>query len=934
MYKKVFDKSRHLQAIFIRAGCRLRKMAPRFHTLLFVFLACVGIIAENALGSNEVNDLTATSMNTTENQPLGGTGTRQILTRLQNGLLVYIIPDNRFPLVCTRLYVRAGSANEKPDQAGISHLLEHMVFKGTEHRPKGKIASDVEALGGYLNAATSFDKTWYLTDMPAAHWQTGMDVVKEMAFQATLDPDELEAEKGVVISELQRGEDSPMRKLYENLQVAALRNTPYGRPIIGYEKTINSITVENLREYVSQWYQPQNMMLLVAGDINPASVLEYATALFGDMKNHSDLPVPEPLNLADAASGSPRVEVTRGPWSKIYMGIALPAPGYKDLRSTDLDVLCYLLGGDGTSTFYEKYKYDLQLVDSIDVSNMSLAQAGMVTITAQLEEAKADLFWRDLTADLGRLSAKSFSEDAIARAKFNLEDSMDRAGETLNGLAAWKGMVQLDYGGEQGEENLRFTQRNVDVPQLQTAINTWFDPKQVRVRILAPENAELPDFEGILQTMWPADAAAADKPDKTKGVKPREVVTLDGGCSVILLPDSNAPYISMDFIMAGGNAMLKPDEQGLATLTARLLTDGCAGYSTPAMERWLSERAAAIAARAALQTFSVSLTGPSRFNEDYFSMFKDVLRKPKFEPTELAREVNNMKAALAQRKDQPLAWLFAKLNPFLFPGNQPYGYDSLGDDALLDSFNVVNVRDFWTKQSNQPWVLAVAGDFEREKILEFAKSLPVPHAARFKLNAPAWNDTEKDLTLYLPGKNQAHLMQIFRTVPPTSPDAPGLMLLQSVLSGQSGLLFTQLRDREGLGYTVTAFNRSMPQTGFMAFYIGTTADKLAQATAGFEKIIQALKDTPLKPELLKAGANRLLGDFLRDRQSLASRAGEAAIDAILDYPQDFQKDLIDKAAMVTPEELQGLAKKYLNAPYNVVLMPEAPAEDTSAEKGH
>ena len=103
---------------------------------------------------------------------------------LPNGLTVYVVKDVRFPLVATRLYVRTGSANEKPDQAGISHLLEHMVFKGTEHRPKGQVAQDVEALGGYLNAATSFDKTWYMTDMPAPHWRTGMDVVKEMAFPA------------------------------------------------------------------------------------------------------------------------------------------------------------------------------------------------------------------------------------------------------------------------------------------------------------------------------------------------------------------------------------------------------------------------------------------------------------------------------------------------------------------------------------------------------------------------------------------------------------------------------------------------------------------------------------------------------------------------------------------------------------------------------
>ena len=167
-------------------------------------------------------------------------GEQRVLTRLPNGLSVYIIKDSRFPLVATRLYVRTGSVNEDPKQAGISHLLEHMVFKGTEHRPKGQVARDVEALGGYLNAATSFDKTWYMTDMPAAHWRMGMDVVKEMAFQASLDPKELESEKEVVISELERDQDSPMSRLFESLQVSTLQNTVYGRPIIGFKETVRA----------------------------------------------------------------------------------------------------------------------------------------------------------------------------------------------------------------------------------------------------------------------------------------------------------------------------------------------------------------------------------------------------------------------------------------------------------------------------------------------------------------------------------------------------------------------------------------------------------------------------------------------------------------------------------------------------------------------
>lgn len=843
----------------------------------------------------------------------------EILTRLPNGLLVYIFKDSRFPLAAARLYVRVGSADEPPSQAGISHVLEHMVFKGTDHRPKGAVAKEVEAEGGYINASTSFDQTKYITDLPAMHWRTGIDVVKDMAFGASLNPEELESEKDVIISELERGEDSPMRKLYENLQVAALKNSPYGRPIIGFKDTIKSLTVEDLKNWVKKWYQPQNMMLLVAGDIDPGTVLEHAQKVFGDIKNSSDLPIRGPIDLKTAAEGSPRIEVNKGPWKKVYLGVSMPVPGIKDLRSLDLDALCFLLGGDGASVFYQKYKYELQLVDSISVDNMSMARAGLLTVTARLDADKLEEFWSKFTEDLASLKADSFKADAIQRARFNLEDSMDRAGETLNGLVSWRGMLEFDLGGAQGEENIRFAQSNVDVPQLENAIKSWIDTSQARVRVMAPADAALPDLAAIMDKNWPQTDAAPVSEAILKD-KEREIIKLDNGCVLALIPDKHAPYISIDLVMPGGNSMLKPDQQGLANLVAALLSDGAGDFNKVAMERWLSERAASLSAKAGLQSFGVSLNGPSRFNADYFIMLREIMRRPKFANDEIKKEIDNMKSALIQRDDNPLSFMFAKLNPFLFPGGQVYGYDNLGNAQNLSSFNSVAVRDFWTLQGSMPWILSVAGDFDREKLLQDIKNLPAPHSMPVKVDSPVWGD-DKKLDLTLPGRSQAHLMQVFKTVPADHPHAPALMLLQAILDGQSGLLFKELRDNEGLGYVVTAFNRTMPKAGFMAFYIGTTPDKLEQARKGFEKIINKIKTEDLDPELLKAGSNSLWGEYVRGTQSLSSRAGEVATDLLLNYPLDFQKLLIEKTRNLTPADLREAANQYLNNPYDISLMP-------------
>lgn len=849
-------------------------------------------------------------------------GNDTMLVRLKNGLTVHIIRDSRFPLVCTRLFVGTGSANETAEQAGISHVLEHMVFKGTEKRPKGQVARDVESLGGYLNAATSFDKTWFITDMPAKHWKTGMDVVKDMAFHPSLDPAELEAEKNVIVSELKGGDDTPTRRLFEDLQVAGLAHTVYGRPIIGFEKTIRAVTADDLRAYIRTWYQPQNMMLLVAGDIDPKAVLAHAEELFGDLKNDTILPEPAPVQL-EGAAGGPRVEVTYGPWNKVYLGIVLPAPALGDQRSIDLDVLAYALGGDGTSQFYRKYRYEKQLVDSISVGNMSLNRAGLFYMVAQLDADKVEPFWQEFTRDLAALDAGKITPDVIERARFNYEDGMDRASETLDGLTSWKATVQFELGGPQGEANVRHALAAVDSARLRQAQDLWLRPDQVRVRVLAPEKAKLPDLDAILQRNWPAPAverqkaaAAAEKVGK------REIVDLGQGRTVILQPDRTIPYVSLEILRPGGNALLKPADQGLAQLTAATLTDGCGTRDLDAMERFVAERAASLSASAGVQSFTVSLTGPARFNADYFALLGDLLHKPTFAEKDVRRQADTLKAALVRRQDNPMSFMGSKINGFLFPGGQPYGFDGLGTTENQDRFGPGDVQAFWKQQNAQPWILSVAGDFDREKVLAFARSLPVPTAPAVDVPQPTWG-ADKRLPLSLPGRQQAHLLLAFHAVPLDHPDAPALMLLESVLSGQSGLLFNKLRDEQGLGYTVTAFYRSLPEAGFMAFYIGTTPRNLDVARQGFSGIIKDIKTDLLPAELLAKGLNRMEGSYYRGRQSLGARADEAASERLLGQPQDFQKRLLEKAAKVTPEQLREVARKYLlvDKMYEVTLLP-------------
>lgn len=828
------------------------------------------------------------------------------IVRLSNGLTVLILKDTRFPLVATRLYVHAGSAYEKPDQAGISHLLEHMVFKGTERRPKGAVSKEVEAAGGYLNAATSFDYTVYITDMPSRHWKLGMDVVRDMAFHATLDPQELEAEKNVVVSELQRGLDNPGNRLFTALQAAALKGTPYERPIIGYEQTIRSITAQNIRDYIRTYYQPRNMLLTVVGNVEPDAVLAEAEAAFSGYRNDAPLPVPQPFDALKLPI-TPVVTVEPGPWNKVYLAAAVPVPGNGDYQSATLDVLAHLLGGDRTSLFYRTYKYEKQLVDNISVSNAGFERIGMLMITAELAADKVETFWKALTADLANLTASRFSEAEIARAKLNLEDSLFRAKETLPGLASKMGYFQFFLGGEQGEINAVEALQAVNSALLQRALDTWLEPGRLVTAALPPKSATLPNLALIREQNWPVEAgtaaAEAAKQNKT------EIVDLGGGRTVVLIPDRTLPYVSLDLVFSGGDALLEPAEQGLASLTARTLTKGTTKRDEAAVQRFLADRAASLSAAAGKQSFRIHLENPARFNNDLFSLLAETVTSPAFRPEETEREKQSQIASIRSIEDQPLGLAFRKLPPFLFP-HSVYGYEQLGQIAGVEAMTAAEVAAFWKKQIARPWVLAAVGDFDREKVLLLARSLPVPQSAEVKLPTPSWGK-DKTLDLTLPDRTQAHLMLIFKTVPLGDKTAPVFDLLEAVLGGMGGPLFHDLRDVQALGYTVTTFNRQSEETGYMVFYIGTEPAKLQQAEAGFKKVIAGLSRDLMPVKELKRGLNQLEGEYYRGRQSLADRSSEAAGLTLLGKPLDFTRDQIEKARNVTPEDIREAARAYL-----------------------
>ncbi|WP_254060511.1 pitrilysin family protein [Halodesulfovibrio sp. MK-HDV] len=297
--------------------------------------------------------------------------------------------------------------------------------------------------------------------------------------------------KKVIISELERGEDSPFGLLFKKLQQQTMKGTTYAWPIIGYRDTINSFTREDITNYIKKHYQPQQMLLVVCGDIDEKAVLAEAEKLYGSLENTANVTPPSVVNIDKLDMTGPNIQVVEGKWNKVYLGISFPIPGFDDVNTTGLDMLAQLMGGDKTSPFYRKYQYEKQLVDAISVSAYSFERAGLIYITAVLDADKLDEFWPELMKDLRNLKASEFKDEDMARVRLNLEDSLFRSKETLSGLTSKIGMFEFFFGGEQGEQNYLDEVDNVNREQLQNLIDTYLKPEHLQATVLAPQDGEV-----------------------------------------------------------------------------------------------------------------------------------------------------------------------------------------------------------------------------------------------------------------------------------------------------------------------------------------------------------------------------------------------------------------------------------------------------------
>ena len=371
---------------------------------------------------------------------------------LRNGATVLTkeIPNG---LVSFQVWFRTGSRDEEDNNNGISHFIEHLIFKGSAASGVSGLSRLIEGRGGNLNGATSKDFTNFHFETAKEHFYVSLDGMMDCLANPAFDAGEIEKERKVVIEEIVRGDDDPGRKLYEELFRLSYPVHPYRREVLGTKEVLEKLTRADIAAYYSAKYTPERMIVAVAGDFK-------ASELLAALEKHFPAGEAKPLTegLRNRASFSPGRKELNGSYGQGYYGSAWLGPAADNADTYAMDLLVTLLGSGRSSRLYSRLKEKEQLCYSLDAGYSTMRDEGLVYVTAELLPDNRAMFDKRLLEEIAEICAKGVDSGELAKAAAILENSYIFSHETNSQLAGDLGYNEaiIDYKfGQDYLENVR-----------------------------------------------------------------------------------------------------------------------------------------------------------------------------------------------------------------------------------------------------------------------------------------------------------------------------------------------------------------------------------------------------------------------------------------------------------------------------------------------
>ncbi len=365
---------------------------------------------------------------------------------LDNGMTVLVKEIHNIDVVAVNIWVNTGSINETDENNGISHFIEHMMFKGTEKRGRGDFDLEIESVGGQSNAGTSMDFTYYYVTVASRYFDVVLDVLSDSIMNSVFDPNEVEMERKVILEEINRRDDNPSSYLVSKIYSDFFSGHPYARPILGPREIVENMSRDTLIDYYQTYYVPNNMTLVIIGDVDSDEVIAEVKEAFADFEAK---PLPPTPKFEAVWPKEVKEDIEERDVNQVYLAVAFPAPPAESDDSYIMDVLIYILGEGRSSRLYQQVKENKQLVLSIRAGYLTQKEPGMLRVHALFDVGKLDEVKEAILEELEKLKTEPVTDEELGKVKtmieseyaFNSETNSDQAFS----LGYWSLIADLDY---------------------------------------------------------------------------------------------------------------------------------------------------------------------------------------------------------------------------------------------------------------------------------------------------------------------------------------------------------------------------------------------------------------------------------------------------------------------------------------------------------
>jgi zinc protease len=859
---------------------------------------------------------------------------------LENGLRVYLLPVPNSPLVTTMVAYRVGSADEEPDQTGLSHYLEHLLFKGTDTLMPGDVDRATQRNGGANNAYTSEDMTVYHFDFAADRWDIALKIEADRMRNTRIDEKhEFAQEKGAVVAELARNEDQPWDLEFKRvLTLLYPPASPYHHPVIGTEAHVRGATAEIIKRHYDKWYHPNNASLVIVGGFDPDKTQARVRELFGSIPRQ-DLPTRKA-----AAFHPPRQAPARAEFASKF-DLPRLLLGYNTTTVLDpadpaLDVLQRVLGDGKTSRLYKKLVEGDEVAADVGAGNYTGKLPGWFAVNVELLQGKdrakveATVF-----AEVERLAKEPVSDAEFARARRNILANFVFTRESVHNLAdsLSRASVYTDGG-----DAVKFYETYLD----RLAALTPADVQKVAAKYFARTNASVvwsipPDEK---KAAAPAPAARPSGAARLSFRQPpapagggfslaaAKKTVLPNGLTLILYEDHRIPVVVARAAVKDVSLREPAAKLGVANLVGDLLDEGTDKHTGEQIATLIEDTGGSLS----FSSSGASLRMLSPDADLGLGLMVECLTRPTFPKEAFDRQREQQLAAIAEAEVTPKTRARQLFNQLVYK-DHPFARPDIGTKASVTALTPADCKAFHAAAfAPNATVVVVAGDFKADEMAKTMaaltkdwKKLDLPPAA-----PPAPAKAEAVVERVVPDKSaaQVHVYAGHVGVTRQHPDYYKLLVMDNVLGvgpGFTDRLSSNIRDRQGLAYTVTASvtGSATNQPGAFTGYIGTFADKYILVRDSFVKEVNRIRDEAPTAQEVDDAKKYLLGSLPFRFGTLSSVASQLLSAELYGLGFDFLDEYRKQVAAVTPADVQAVARRHLDPRALVVVAVGPVASD-------